>query len=63
MPSYEDTTRARRLFLTERHYAYAVYPPADRYVNLHKFALHLWLCVDGPVTPEFSGVVGGQRTI
>lgn len=63
LPSYEDTQRARKLFLGDDQYCYVVFPPKDRYVNLHRFALHLWLCVDGPVTPEFSGVVGGERTI
>jgi hypothetical protein len=41
-------------------YAYAVFPPADRYVNIHPHCLHLWARLDGSaVLPEFSEIVPG----
>jgi hypothetical protein len=56
-PNPEDMRKAKEAFLRDR-YAYAVYPPADRYVNIHPFCLHLWARFDGkPVLPEFSEVV------
>lgn len=63
MPDYNDTTRVRRLFLGEERYCCAVWPPRDRYVNHHRYCLHLWACLDGWPLPEFSGTLGGVRTI
>lgn len=63
MPDYEDTQRVRRLFIGEDRYALAVWPPKDRYVNLHRYTLHLWSCLDEYPLPEFSGMVGSVRTV
>lgn len=57
----------KEIFVGDR-YAYAVWPPSDRYVNLQPNVLHLWApwwpeSVDG-VLPEFSRVLpSGDRTI
>lgn len=59
-PTHEDTMLVRRDFIGEHRYAYAVFPPKDKYVNLHKFCLHLWARwdgTDGRVLPEFSEVL------
>lgn len=63
IPDYADTQRIRKLFLGEQHWTYAIYPPADQYVNVHPRTLHLWCCLDGPVTPDFSTMVGETRVI
>jgi hypothetical protein len=56
-PNAEDMRAAKEAFLGDR-YAYAVYPPADRHVNIHPFCLHLWARFDGaPLLPEFSEVL------
>ena len=56
-PSHADTVRVKDAFLGDR-YAYAVFPPSDKYVNIHKHCLHLWARADGQaVTPEFSSVL------
>lgn len=58
-PSHQDMTAAKLAFLGDR-YAYAVWSPKDRYVNIHPFCLHLWARLDGaPVLPEFSDVIEG----
>ncbi len=58
-PSHADTCRVKKAFLGDR-YAYAVFPPASKYVNIHEYCLHLWARADGlPVTPEFSAIIDG----
>lgn len=57
IPSHDDIITVRRAFLGEDRYAYQVFPPKDRYVNIHPHVLHLWSCVDEPegkLLPEFS---------
>ena len=58
-PTHEDTCKVRAAFIGNR-YAYAVFPPEEKYVNIHPHCLHLWARLDGAaVTPEFSEVLEG----
>jgi hypothetical protein len=60
-PSHADMQTVKRAFLGDR-YAYAVWPPEDKYVNIHANCLHLWSRIDhvnGRVLPEFSEVLPG----
>ena len=60
-PSHADMARVKADFIGNR-YAYAVWPPAEKYVNLHPYCLHLWARwddTDGRVLPEFSAVLPG----
>lgn len=59
-PSHADMALVKQAFIGER-YAYAVWPPRDQYVNIHKHCLHLWALAegDGRVLPEFSDVLDG----
>lgn len=58
-PNHADTCKVKAAFLGDR-YAYAVFPPPDKYVNIHKNCLHLWARLDGkPVLPEFSEIIDG----
>lgn len=63
-PSHEDTCKVKRDFIGDR-YAYAVFPPSDKYVNIHQYCLHLWACTegDGRILPEFMGEIAGVKTI
>lgn len=63
VPSYEDLVFVKKTFVGDDAYAYQVFPPKTKHVNLHPGVLHLWHCFDGHVIPEFSRVVAGQRTI
>ena len=58
-PTHADTLKVKEDFLRDR-YAYAVFPTAERYVNIHPNCLHLWARRDGqPVLPHFDSVVEG----
>lgn len=60
IPSHADTCKVKAAFFGDR-YAYAVFPPADKYVNIHPHCLHLWALAEGDsqVLPEFSEVLEG----
>ena len=55
IPSHEDTCKVKSAFIGDR-YAYAVFPPSDKYVNIHPNCLHLWALAEGDsqILPEFS---------
>jgi hypothetical protein len=59
-PTHADTCQIKCEFIGER-YAYAVFPPSSKYVNIHQHCLHLWALVegDGRVLPEFSYTLSG----
>ncbi len=62
-PGHLDTVKVKAAFLGDR-YAYVVYPPMERYVNIHEHCLHLWAREDGAaVLPEFSGQIAGVNSI
>lgn len=59
-PTHEDMALVRRDFIGEDRYAYAIWPPSDKYVNIHQHCLHLWACLDsldGRMLPEFSEIL------
>lgn len=59
MPSYDDLVLLHRAAFGDT-YAYQVFTPRARHVNIHQHALHLWGRADGkPVLPEF----GSEGTI
>ncbi len=59
IPNHADTSAVKQAFIGNR-YAYAIFPPSEKYVNIHPNCLHLWapLSVDS-VTPEFSENIEG----
>jgi hypothetical protein len=64
MPTYGEMQLVKSMFIGEDKYAMMVLPPKDKYVNLHKYCLHLWHCLEGHPLPEFSGISPDQsRTI
>lgn len=54
MPSWEDLVFAKEFILGRETTALQVIPPRSRYVNQHPYCLHVWHCVDGDVTPDFT---------
>ena len=59
-PSHEDMALVKRDFIGDRRYAYSVWAPVDKHVNIHAHCLHLWSMMDsedGKVLPEFSAVI------
>lgn len=59
MPSYEDLVMLHHSVWGDDGYAYQVFAPRSRHVNIHPNALHLWGLLDGsPELPEFG--LGGS---
>ena len=56
-PTYDDLKTLKSICIGEMLTAYQVFVPTDRHVNLSE-VLHLWACVDGPVTPDFTHGTG-----
>jgi hypothetical protein len=53
VPSYDEMLVVRNLFIGDRE-AIQVFPPRARHVSIHRYCLHLWCCLDGPVLPDFA---------
>jgi hypothetical protein len=54
IPLHDEMRLCKELFLGNRE-AYAVWPPKERYVNLHPHVLHLFARLDDvPVLPDFT---------
>lgn len=59
-PTHEDMALVKRDFVGEHRYAYSVFAPTEKHVNIHPHCLHLWALIDSPdglVLPEFSSVL------
>ena len=55
MPSYADLVTLKRAVFGAGRYAFQVFPAADRHVNIHGRALHLWGRADGTnPLPDFG---------
>ena len=55
MPDYDDLAMLKDAVFGPERWAYQVFPPEARHVNIHEFALHLWGRVDGQnELPEFG---------
>jgi hypothetical protein len=67
IPSYDELAEVRRIFIGKDRECYMVWPPNDRYVNLHPAVLHLYCCLDEPhgVLPHFEGKIniGGEEIL
>lgn len=61
-PSHADMAQVKHDFIGDDRYAYSVWPPIEKYVNIHPHCLHLWARQDGhtgQVLPEFSEELEG----
>ena len=58
MPEYSDISLVKKVFIGEDLKAIMVFPERKYYVNIHRFCLHLWACLDGDGLPEFSHGLG-----
>ncbi|KKN24886.1 hypothetical protein LCGC14_0890360 [marine sediment metagenome] len=45
-PTHKTMAMCKKLFIGENREAIAIYPPANRHVNLNDFCLHLWSPMD-----------------
>ena len=53
IPSYDDLALVKRLFVGDERQAVQVFAPRSEHVNLHRYCLHLWCCLDGRAVPDF----------
>jgi hypothetical protein len=57
LPSWEELAEVKTIFIGRDRCAYQVLPPAAKHVNFHRYALHLWFCLDAPpegILPDFT---------
>lgn len=54
IPSWRDLVQAKELFLGTDSRAIQVIPPRSEYVNINPSVLHLWVCVDRELLPDFT---------
>lgn len=60
IPTWADLRKVKDTFIGLERLAVQVFPRQSEYVNLHKYVLHLWSCLDGDPTPDFR-VDGGRQ--
>lgn len=47
LPTWDELKYFKSQFWDENDEVYHILPPADQYVNLHRFCMHLWRRHDG----------------
>lgn len=59
LPSYEETTRVKSIFIGNDRDAIQVFPKAANHINLHPHCLHLWSCLSNTgKLPDFTRGLG-----
>lgn len=58
LPTYENMAACKKLFIGAERVAYQIFSDEKHHVNDHPFVLHLWCCMSGPVTPDFTRGLG-----
>ena len=58
VPTWELYVQVKELFIGLERTALQVLPPRSKWVSIHDGCLHLYHCLDGDVTPDFTG--GGE---
>ena len=55
LPNWDDLKLVKNTFAGEKRYAYQVFPPTDKHVNIHEFCMHLYVPLTGePPLPDFT---------
>jgi len=54
IPNWSDLTEVKEKFLGRDVEAVLKFAPRSQWVNLMPYCMHLWHCVDGDVTPDFT---------
>jgi hypothetical protein len=58
MPTWDQMSLVKEVFLGPERQAIQVMPPRSKHVNIHESCLHLFCCLDGDCLPDFTA--GGQ---
>jgi len=59
LPTWAELVKTKELFLGEESRALQIVAPRSEWVNIHPYCLHLFVCLDGDVTPDFTRGSGG----
>ena len=54
MPTWNELLAVKDQIIGRDKTALQVIPPRAKHVNIHPNCLHLWHCIDGDVTPDFT---------
>jgi hypothetical protein len=54
LPNWREMCAVKDAFIGTDRTAYQVHPHQDKHISLHDKVLHLWCCLDGAVTPDFT---------
>lgn len=54
LPEWDVLVRARDVVLGHDAKALQVLAPRSEHINIHRYCLHLWHCVDGDPLPDFT---------
>jgi len=58
VPNWEQLATVKALFLGDELMAVQVFPRRADHINIHRFCLHLWCCLDADPVPDFSSGTG-----
>lgn len=58
LPSWADLRFVKDVWIGRDRVALQVLPRHAEHVSIHPFCLHLWCCLDGDVTPDFTAGTG-----
>lgn len=58
VPNWEQLVDCKNIFLGKDVIAVQVFPREADYVNIHRFVLHLWQCLDADPVPDFTHGTG-----
>lgn len=58
LPNYHDMCEVKSVFLGDDALALQLFVPKSEHVNIHPYCLHLWSCLDGRPTPDFTQGLG-----
>ncbi len=54
IPTWEQMSQVKRVFVGDNRTALQVMPPKHQWVNIHPGCLHLYCCLTHDVTPDFT---------
>lgn len=57
-PTYEDTKFIKDNFIGKDKKAIMIFPAESEHINIHPYCLHLWVCLNGDVLPDFTHGMG-----
>lgn len=54
LPTYEEMKEVKHIFVGDERTAVQIFPKRSQHVNIHDFCLHLWVCLDADLLPDFG---------